>query len=501
MNSFFYYLRHARGKTWISVHYKWFIRLLRRYFTLGNGRKDAARALTKRVFAVMLTLLLCAALVIGAKVLVQYGNKRERMVLDKLSYDDSFATVDAPFPYRRTLNALGSSHYLNVSLSTAAADSAQTRTASLTQGGVNLRVTFEDGSTEEMKLSRKYRFDEFAAGTDTEFFVALPDGYTPFDVARVGLTLTAGADGGYDDWICRSAKVSFKLGDEAVLIARDNWQTPVTFGSGDNMLRATFLTDCRAENVTYQQTKLLFSKLNELSQKGLVNFDDSKLKADTLDSLSMAGALALYLDVETVSPERNAALTKPLIDSGKLPETEDLNFNGKLIVSVTFYGKLEDGSYTKQYELDIPGKDDFEMSGASTFRMDMPEGKCVFDIARVTLSTAAPTDAWAPRFARLYLTLNYDQELEIARMTDAALEKQYGTPIFYEGLLDSPISFDLSAANALPSHQLGYIESTYGHKLSTATKSMYFDAQSYFSRQIRFYQQVCQLFQAETEEE
>lgn len=130
------------------------------------------------------------------------------------------------------------------------------------------------------------------------------------------------------------------------------------------------------------------------------------------------------------------------------------------------------------------------MSGSSTFRMDMPEGMCVFDISEVRISTADKEDAWAPRFIRLYLTLDFEKELEIARLTDTYLNQQFDSCIFFRGYLDEPISFDLSAGNAIPAIEYAAVQETYGQTLSDAAYKMYFEKQSFYSRQINFYIQM-----------
>ena len=235
---------------------------------------------------------------------------------------------------------------------------------------------------------------------------------------------------------------------------------------------------------------LLFEKLTDLAEKGMADFADSSLKQSTHSSLALESATALYMDMETVSSEQGTALLTALGEDSRIPANEDPGYNGTMFVDVTFNGKLADGSYTKRYELDTPGKDDFEMSGASTFRMDMPEGMCVFDIAEVSITTADKSDCCAPRFIRLYLTLNIEKELEIARITETYLTRQFDTCIFYKGYLEEPVVFDLSESNAIPAIEYAAVQETYGQKLSDAAYKMYFDNQSFYSRQIHFYIQM-----------
>ena len=490
-------IRHKRTGQWLRVNYRFTKRKIRRFFKSEAFRRAVLGKYAKNTYIALVSGLLAVGCLLGA----HYGalhKDTEGMILQRLTYGEDY---DTSVPYFRTLHAIGSSNHLCVTLNTAAIDNLHDRTVALEDGGVSLKLLFNDGTTKEMALTRNWKKDCFSQGTEAHFFVTLPYGYTPFDISSTALTLTPGADGTYDDWLCRRATVSFMLGGERVLIAQSSWTEQKRFGSGGDMVRSADLTDARSDNATYNQMSLLFDKLLTLSEHGLENFADATLKQDTLASLGLSNATALYMDVETVSAETGAAFKKALGENSALPENEDLNYNGTLCVNVTFNGVLEDGSHTKQYYLDTPGKDDFELSGASTFRMDLPEGMCVFDITDVSITLTDLRDAWAPRFIRLYLTLDYEKELEIARLTDQALITQYDTAIFYPGFLDTPISFDLKAQNAIPEQEAAEIRTTYGHTLSAAAYDMYFEKQSFYSRQIRFFEQMDKLYApAQTEE-
>ncbi len=476
-------IRHRRLGQWLRVNFKYSRRKVRRFFAGGVVpalKSDIGRRLTFAGAGVLLSV----AVVIGALCASLYGQNAEAIILKKLTYGKGY---NAEIPYFRTLDALGSSSHLCVTVQTAPRDNLRDRDVALEQGGINLKLSFKDGTSSELPLQKKFRGDSFVAGKQTNFILALPFGYTPFDITSFSLSITAGADGMYDDWLCERAEVSFLLSAERVLLASS--ETGARLGSGQDMLRTLELEDRRSGNTHYQQSALLFDKLLALANEGLTDFADSALKKETLDSLHLASATALYLDIETVSPERNSALLSALGEDSRIPENEDLNYNGKLWVDVTFTTPLADGTHTLRYTLDTPGKDDFELAGSSTFRMEMPEGMCVFDIMEVSLSLADKRDAWAPRFARLYLTLDFDKELELARLTDTHLLTQYDAAIFYQGFLEN-VAFDLRRNNAIPAVEYPAIEKDYGRKPEGAAYAMYFENQSYFSRQINFYQHM-----------
>lgn len=479
-----------QGRLWQSlrISFRFTRRKIRRFFTGDNFRAAALGSFAKKFYAALAILLLSVLCILGAHRANIHIRDTEGMILDKLTYGEDY---DASVPYFRTLDAIGSSNHLCVTVKTGSIDNLADRTPTLEDGGVNLRVTFTDGTSSELSLYKKFRSDSFSSGKETHFIVTLPYGYTPFDISATALTITPGKDGSYDDWLCRSASVSFMLSGKRVLISYSD--AAKRLGSGTDMLRSLELTDARKDNTTYGQMSLLFDKLVTLAEAGLTDFSDTALKQDTLTSLGLSNATALYLDIETVSTTRNAELHAAEDQNGRLPESEDLNYNGTLTAEVTFTTELADGGYTKTYTLDTPGKDDFEMSASSTFRMDMPDGMCVFDVASITITTTDKNDAWAPRFVRLYLTLDYAQELELARLTDKKLEQQYDSCIFYKGYLDSAVSFDISAANAIPAIEADSIKESYGHTLSEAAYNMYFETQSYYSRQIRFYEQAAKL--------
>lgn len=484
-------IRHKRLGQWLRVNFRFTKRKIRRFFHSESFRNTVKGKYAKNMYIALVGGILALTCIISAHLAATRLLNMEQTILDKLTYGEDF---DRNIPYFRTLHAIGSSNHLCVTLKTAAIDNLKDPTVALENGGISLKMGFDDGTTQELALTRKYRKDCFAQGQESYFFVTLPFGYTPFDITSTALTLTPGADGTYDDWLCERATVSFMLEGQRVLISQNSWKEPKRFGNGGDTVRSADLDDKRTDNTSYNQMSLLFEKLNTLAIHGLTDFADASLKNDTLASLALSNAGALYLDVETVSSSRNAEIKGALGENSALPQNEDLNYNGMLQVEVTFNGQLADGTHSKIYLLDTPGKDDFELAGASTFRMDMPEGMCVFDITKVTVTLSDISDAWSPRFARLYLTLDFDKELELARITDSYLEQQYDTSVFYHGFLDSPVAFDLKSLNSIPENEADDIKETYQQELSQAAHSMYFEKQSFYSRQIRFYEQMDKLF-------
>ena len=450
-----------------------------------------------RICGTASALIMCCVLIGGSVWCVRAYHSVDRKIEGKLTYPASY---DQTVPYFRTLCYLGSSNHLCVTVRTSASDNFKNRTPALEKGGVNLRLTFSDGDSTELALRARHRADAFTAGKTDHFIVTLPFGKTPFDIHTASLVLTPGADGKYGDWQCDLANLSFLLGGKRVLIARESWQSAVTLGSGSNMRRSVELSDTRQDNKTYQQYAALFSVMNRLSEAGLTDLSDVTLKNETLSALNVKAGTALYLDTETVSAATGTQMLAELSGARALPEYEALNYNGVLYADVTFNGKLPDGTYTRRYLLDTPGKDDFELGSASTFRIDLPDGSTVFDVVNVTVGTLDTDDAWAPRFLRLYVSLDYGRKLELARLTDASLKETRDTAIFCKGYLDTGVSFDLSSQQAIPSVELKEIKDQFGFEMSGSSRAMYFEKQSFYARQILFYEQMLKLYTASSAE-
>lgn len=491
--SFKEYRRHKRVGKWISVNARWIRRKAVR-LTQGDNFQKAARGRFAKCIYLSLGVILCStALLITARFLDEtYGNPSVRLT-NKLAYD---AQYDTNIPYFRTLDHIGSSNHLLLTVETAKNNNIKNIDASLSNGNINLKLTFEDQTVKEIPL-KNHRMDNFFAGQTAAFKVTLPFGYTPFDIKEVSLVMVAGADGKFDDWHCSLARLSFLLGDRSVLIAKESWDGVMVFGSGNNQLRSTVLVDQRTENTEYQQTKRLFTWLNALSQNGMTDFSHVSAKQDALHTLNITPATALFIDVETVGINRNSALIEQHGATVSLSEQDEMNYNGVLLAEITFVGKLGDGSFTKSYTLDTPGKDDFEIGAFSTFRLDLPEGTSIFDIAKISLTTDDKKDAWAPRFIRVYTALDFDTELEIARLTDAALEAEYGTAVFYRRLIDQPVTFALNKPQSVSVTEEARIKKDFGHTLTGTSRSMYFDRISFTDRQILFYQQLHKLYSPE----
>ncbi len=484
-------IRARRLGQWLRVNARLIKRRIRRIFKSSETRRSFMSIYAARVFTTLSLVTACCVVIGGSVLCVRAYHSVDRKIERKLTYPDTF---DRNVPYFRTLAHLGSSNHLCVTVRTTSLSNFKNRTPALENGGVNLRLTFADGKSAEAPLRARHRADEFTAGRTDYFIVTLPFGKTPFDISAASLVLTPGADGKYGDWQCDYANLSFLLGGKRVLIARESWQNAVTLGSGGNKRRSVDLTDTRQDNQTYQQYAALFSVLNKLSEAGLTDLGDQTLRAEALASLNVKSATALYLDVETVSAATGSQMLSELSEARALPDYEELNYNGVLYADITLNGRLSDGGYTRRYPLDTPGKDDFELGSSSTFRIDLPEGFTVFDVIGVTIGTMDTDDAWAPRFLRLYVPLDYGRTLEVARLTDASLKESRDTAIFYKGFLDTGAAFDLTCSRAVPDIEARTIKEEFGFEMSGASYALYFEKQSFYARQILFYEQMLKLY-------
>ena len=206
--------------------------------------------------------------------------------------------------------------------------------------------------------------------------------------------------------------------------------------------------------------------------------------------------LGLYLDVETVGLETQGQILKEQLGTVELSETDLLDYDGTMTLRIRFYSDAG-GSYYKDYNLDTPGKDDFELGGSSEFALTMPEGMSVFDIRSMELLVNDTADAWAPRMIRAYLRTDYGYILELALETDVTLLEKRGTGVFYKGLIETAVSaaeLDLTAVYQLPTALKEPIETKYITEISGVTYSMYFNEFNFYERQKLFYSQMLELY-------
>ena len=429
------YRYKKRLKKWVAVNLRAFTRRTLRVLSQAIRRTPLRVALAG---VCVLALVIAGMLLFGRFVSPRLD--RGRAVVRRLSMTE----YDEGVPYLRTLAALGSTNRIQVSLRTEDEDYLRRNGVSLRRGGVNLLLRFSDGTTTEYSL-RNRRYQTFGAGAEDTFTLILPFGYTPFDVTEYTIHVLPDRRNRYDSWHCRWARVYFLLGDEPVLLARESWDGTAVFGAGDDMITSSTLNIAHTENRRYARCRTVFGDLMRLSG-GAMN---ASLKADALDSLGLNAAGSMFVEVETVNIEMQNDLLTYYAKGVSIPETDSLDYDGRMFLDVTFYSALPDGGYTKSFLLDTLGTDDFELGTTGVFKLELPDGMCVFDISDMSLRVENPYDAWAPHLVRVYVKPDYCDRLEIARITDTLLRGTYSTSVFYKNLIDGAVPFDLSAKFAL----------------------------------------------------
>ncbi len=483
------YFYRKRIKKSIIVNYKLVIRRIKRFFKSEHLRKSIKSSYAIRLY-------ICVGIMIIVSIAGFYSFK----YYDLFELDDSVILRRLSMPeyntdvaYLRALDAFGCSNRLNITICTETENNLSPKRVDLDRGGVNLVITFSDGKTVEYPLKNK-NFDNFESGAVDNFTLILPYGYAPFDITGLTIGTLPDSKNRYDDWYCRWVNVSFLMNGKRTLFAKESWTGTAVFGSGSDQIKDSNLMITHDDKSSFERVKSLYSIALQLSEKGLTDFKNAQLKADTLASLNMSEATRLYLDIETVSIELQNRMLSDYTKGVTIDETDSLEYDGLMYLDVTFYSMLEDGSYTRSYLLDTLGKDDFELSSSSTFALDMPEGLSVFDISEVSLRVDNPNDAWAPRFIRLYTKLDYAEVLEFSRITDVKLIADYQNCIFYKNLIDTPVSFDLSLGSSVPSTVRDAIKEEHGFSLTGNSAEMYFDILSYYQRQYKFYEQMLNIY-------
>lgn len=127
------------------------------------------------------------------------------------------------------------------------------------------------------------------------------------------------------------------------------------------------------------------------------------LKSDALDSLGLNGGKFLYLDIETANIQIQNNILTYYTKGVDIPEIDSLDYDGRLFLDVTFFSEKPDGGYTESFLLDTLGTDDFELGTTSSFKLEMPEGMCVFDISSMSIRVENPYDSWgAALYPRVY---------------------------------------------------------------------------------------------------
>ncbi|MBQ8605540.1 MAG: hypothetical protein IJ408_02285 [Clostridia bacterium] len=396
-------------------------------------------------------------------------------------------------PYLEALSQFGSTNRIQIELKTEKDNHLRPIGTGLEKGGVNLVVRFNDGAEHQYVLNNAY-YDNFREDATDSFTVILPFGYTPFDVESYSLAVRPDIKGNFGTWHCAFARVYFLLENEPVMLAKENWEGKAIFGAGEDAVKESKLENTTADNDSYKRTENIYKKYLKLADASIKSFDDTELRSDTLESLGLSGGRTLLLDIETVSLENQNSILTYYTKGTSIEPTDDLDYDGLMYLDVTFYTPLPDGSFSKSYLLDTLGTDDFELGCSSSFSMEMPEGKTVFDINTVSLRVDNPYDAWAPRYVRLYIKPDYTDRLELARFNDSILVNGYSTPVFYKGLIEGSVELDLTASFRISDTIRKEIEKQHRLTFSGKLAEMYFDLLSFYDRQEIFFDKMVSLY-------
>ncbi len=487
-------MRRGRLGKAISVNLRWGKRRIHRFFQRDQFQKGVRGSYARRLYTMLGLLLAVSGLTVASAELCDSWLADEAVLVRRLS-DPDFGRRN---PILAALDCFGSSNRIQVTLQTETRNNLDPQKVDLDRGNMNLVMTLKNGSIMEYTLQNR-NIDNFESGSTDQFTLILPDTVSVFDIADYKLTLLPDAKGEYGSWYCRWAQISFLLGGERLLLAEDDWQETFVFSKEQ---QSYGLQQVASENAYFAQVSALFPYVLSVCENKHETFHDAKMKREALELLGLSKGDILYLDVETLSLENQNAIAETQMGGLELSEYDLLNYNGTMSLRVRFYSDAA-GDYYKDYALDTPGKDDFELGTSSTFALNMPEGMSVFDILSMELLVHDPADAWAPRMLRAYLRTDYGTVLELARLTDTALTAQRRTCVFYRGLIEtelSPVALDLTAAYQLPVVLKEEIEAKFYTEITGVTYSMYFNEFNFYERQKLFYSQVMVLYgEAENE--
>ncbi len=481
-------IQKGRLKKSVSVQFRWALRRIRHFFQREAFQKGVTGHYARRLYGTLGVLVLVGGLVLAAAKLSGSFLTDEAVLARRLSDPD----YNKAQPVLDALHCFGSTNRIQVTLKTAAFDNLHPARVDLDRGNLNLVLTLNDGSTLEYTLQNR-RVDNFESGNTDQFTLILPDTVSAFDISAYRLTLLPDAKGRYGSWRCQWAQISFLLGGTRTLLAKDHFSEPFTFSQDALSAELPSATDGNAD---YQQVHALYPYVLTICKSGKETVYDKSMKSAALTALGLTDGDTLYLDIETVGLENQNTLFRTQLEGITLSDYDLLNYNGTMTARIRFYSDAA-GSYIKDYPLDTPGKDDFELGNTSTFALTMPEGMSVFDIASIELLVNDPTDAWAPRMMRAYLRTDYGTYLELARVTDTTLTESRGTCIFYQGRIEtsvSPVVLNLNATFSLPVELKDALEKKYGTKITGVSYSMYFGSFDFYERQKLFYSQMKALF-------
>lgn len=478
---------------WVQL--RWGARRVRRFFRREQFGARLWSGYFKRLY-VMLGLIgmVGAVCFVSAELSASYLTD-EAVLVRRLSDPD----FDENQPVLAALNCFGSTNRLQVTLRTEDYQNLRSEErVDLDQGNMNLVLTLQDGKYLEYTLQNR-NIDNFESGNTDQFTLILPSSVSPFDIADYKLTLLPDANGEYGKWHCRWAQISFLLGGERTLLAKDNWDEPFIF-SKENV---SFSLPKSSGDSYFEQVRELYPYVLNICKNEKTTVHEKAMKRAALKELGLSAGDTLYLDLETLSIENQNSILSALLMEQKIPQHEMLNYDGKMALRLHFYTDTQ-GAYYKDYDLDTLGKDDFELNSSSTFEMTMPEGLCIFDIAQAELLVEDPNDYWAPRMMRLYMKTDYGTILELARFTDITLKEARGVGVFGKGLIETaidPLAFDLTAQYAQPEGLKEEIEGRFGMRLSDVAYSMYFSKFDFLQRQKLFYNQLNVLYGVSVDEE
>ena len=480
--------RRGRLGKFLSVNLRWGMRRMRRFFTREQFVRGITGSYARRLYTMLLLLLAVGGLAVASSRLADSFLADEAVLVRRLSDPD----YDRANPILAALDNFGSSNRIQVTVETERVDNLHPQKVDLDRGNVNLVLTLNNGNIMEYTLQNK-RMDNFESGNTDQFTLILPSSISVFDITEYKMVLLPDAKGVYGNWRCARAQVSFLLGGKRTLLAEGAWQSVWEFSEQYN---ETVLPIATEQNAEFARMKELFPYALAVCEQERETVHDPAIKRDALISLGLLTGDTLYLDVETVGLENQNEILQNQLGNVQLSELDGLGYNGTMLLRVRFIDDFE-GSYYKDYPLDTPGKDDFELGTGSTFALQMPKGATAFDIASMELLVEDATDAWAPRMVRAYLKTDYNTVLELARLSDRQLAAERKTCIFYRGLIDtsiSPLALDLTQSYGLPKNLKETMESKYFTEISGVMYSMYFGEHSYYERQKLYYSQLHALF-------
>ncbi len=484
--------RHQRRKA-VRVNIRWGMRRIRRFFSGEGLRRKIGGAYARRLYCAIGLMLGIAALTIASAMLCNSWLADEAVLVRRLSDPD----FDRKQPVPAALACFGASNRIQVSLQTDRKDNLHPMEVDLDRGNINLVMTLKDGRMMEYTLQNR-RIDNFESGSLDQFTLILPNEISVFDITEYKLVLLPDAEGNYGVWRCKWAQISFLLGGKRMLLAQDDWSDPFNFTAEQ---REFSLPITATENAEYLQVSSLYPYALAVCSEGRETVHDKELKRNALRALGMSEGDTVYLEIETVGLENQNDVILDLQDLA-VPH-EELNYNGKMFLRMRFFSDAA-GAFYKDYELDTPGKDDFELGNSSSFALELPAGLTAFDIASMELMVEDSADAWAPRMIRAYLRTDYGTYLELARQTDRGLIAARGTNIFAKGLIEtelSPLALDMKQTFSLPAALKEQIEKKFATKIEGVTYSMYFSDFDFYQRQKLFYSQIKALYGGASDEE